>query len=219
MKNTPALSGPSAQANSLPLAMLTIYGVVFIFMAINPHDRPTWWAENLPVMIAVGLLLASFPWFRFSNTAYVLMTLFCCYHTVGGHFTFALTPFDWGNRLLDALHMSFLFPEGRNNFDRLGHFLVGVFAYPVAELAYRKGWASNITTAVVLGIFALGFWGALYEIIEMSYAVLDGGESGAAFLGSQGDEWDAQKDMLMDLLGAVAVSALFILVWRTKEPN
>jgi len=200
----------------LRILLLLIYLLVFIAMAIHPHDRPTWWAENLPVLIAAALLLVSYPWFQFSNTAYVLMVLFFCFHTVGGHYTFALTPFDWGNRLLDSLNLKFLFPEGRNNFDRLGHFLVGVFAYPVAELAYRKGWVKNITTAVILGLFALGFWGALYEIIEMSYAVLDGGESGAAFLGSQGDVWDAQKDMLMDILGAIAVSALFVLVWAGK---
>ncbi len=200
----------------LPFTLLGLYLLLFAVAAVNPYDRATWWAENLPVMIAVAGLVLSWRWFQFSNTAYFLMWLFLCYHTVGGHYTFALVPFDWGNKILSLLNMEFLLPEGRNNFDRLGHFLVGVFAYPVAELFYRKRWVTNIATAVLLGIFALGFWGALYEVIEMYFAVLYGGESGAAFLGSQGDEWDAQKDMLMDILGATMVSILFVFVWGRK---
>ncbi len=203
--------------NKLPLILFVVYLLVFAAMAYEPYDRATWWAENLPVMLVVGLLVATYPWFQFSNLAYLLMTLFLCYHTVGGHYTFALTPFDWGNQLLNQLNLDFLFPSGRNNFDRVGHFLVGVFAYPIAELAYRQRWVSSKTMAVVLGVFALGFWGAAYEVIEMAFAEIYGGDSGAAFLGSQGDEWDAQKDMLMDILGAMVVSILFMLVWVGKR--
>lgn len=205
--------------NTFPYTLLAIYILLFSLLAVHPYDRATWWAENIPVLVAVGLLAVSYRWFQFSNIAYGLMALFLCYHTVGGHYTFALTPFYWGDQFLGSLDMGFLFPDGRNNFDRVGHFLVGVFAYPVAELAYRKRWVSSITMAVVLGIFALGFWGAVYEVIEMAFAVLYGGDAGTAFLGSQGDEWDAQKDMLMDILGALCVSVLFVLVWANKEPD
>ncbi len=206
----------STKRVTLPVVLLTVYLVLFLWLAISPHDRATWWAENLPVMITVLLLCVSFNKFQFSNTAYVLMWLFLCTHTIGGHFTFALVPFDWGNYLLGLTSADFLFPEGRNNFDRLGHFMVGFFAYPVAELAYRKRWVPNVTIAVILGIFALGFWGALYEVIEMIFAEVVGGDSAHDFLGSQGDFWDAQKDMALDILGAVLVSVLFIWVWSGK---
>jgi putative membrane protein len=66
-------------------------------------------------------------------------------------------PFDWGNQLLSGLNLDFLFNEGRNNFDRLGHFMVGVFAYPLAELVYRKNWVISRGAAIAMGIFALGF--------------------------------------------------------------
>ena len=101
-------------------------------------------------------------------------------------------------------------------FDRFGHFFVGVFAYPIAEFTYRKKYISTIFTAILFGVFALGFWGALYEVIETIYAIQAGGDSGAAFLGSQGDIWDAQKDMLLDILGAITVSIIFFFVWRRK---
>ena len=206
-------------SKSVAPALLVIYLMLFSVLAINPYDRATWWAENLPVLITVALLVVSYSRFQFSNVAYVLMALFLCYHTVGGHYTFARVPFDWGDRMLGLLHLDFLFPDGRNNFDRVGHFLVGVFAYPVAELVFRKHWVNSIAMAVIFGIFALGFWGALYEVIEMAFAVMYGGDSGTAFLGSQGDEWDAQKDMLLDLLGALSASVLFVLLWVGKTPE
>ncbi len=205
--------------NKLPSFLLVTYLILMAVLAINPYERGTWWAENLPVMIAVALLAFTYKQFRFSNLAYVLMWAFICVHTIGGHFSFARVPFEWGNQLLAMTSIDSLFPEGRNNFDRLGHFLVGVFAYPTAELAYRKKWITNIAVAAAFGIFALGFWGALYEVIEMIYAVIAGGEQAADFLGSQGDIWDAQKDMALDILGAICATILFSIVWAKRAPS
>ena len=199
-----------------PLGFLIFYLMLFTVCAIKPYDRAVWWAENIPVMIPVLLLVVTYWKFRFSTISYFLMWFFLSIHTIGGHYTFELVPFEIGNKLLSYLHLDFLFPDGRNNYDRFGHFFVGVFAYPLAEFTYRKKYITNVFTAILFGILALGFWGALYEIIEMIYAVKEGGSAGAAFLGSQGDIWDAQKDMLLDILGAIAVSVLFYLVWRKK---
>lgn len=193
----------------LPYILLTIYIIEFSILAINPYNRAVWWAENLPVMIPALILVFTFKNFRFSNLSYGLIAFFFMYHTIGGHYTFERVPFDFVNNLLSYLPFDFLLLDGRNNFDRVGHFLVGILAYPLAELFLRKKWVSNTTTAVFVGIVALGFWGALYEVIEMYYAVSEGGESGAAFLGSQGDIWDAQKDMFLDILGASCVFVFF----------
>jgi putative membrane protein len=78
-------------------------------------------------------------------------------HTYGDHFTFELAPFGFFNDLLNYSGLDGLFPEGRNNFDRVGHFFVGVFAYPLAEFVYRKKIIKNIFVAILFGIFALGF--------------------------------------------------------------
>ncbi len=200
-----------------PYLLLAIYLIEFVYLAFDPFDRAVWWAENLPILITVGLLILTFKKFRFSNLSYGLMTFFLMIHTYGGHYTFERAPFEFFNNLLSTLNLDFLFPEGRNNFDRFGHFFVGVFAFPFAELFYRKSWVKNISTAITIGILALGFWGALYEIIEMIYAVSEGGESGQAFLGSQGDIWDAQKDMLLDILGAIFVFIFFGRKLRTTK--
>ena len=203
-------------SNFFPLIFLVLYLILFTICSINPFSREVWWAENIPVIIPVVLLLFTFKRFRFSNLSYFLMWFFISIHTIGGHYTFELVPFEFFNNQLSKFEMEFLFPDGRNNFDRFGHFFVGVFAYPIAEFTYRKKYITTIFTAILFGVFALGFWGALYEVIEMIYAIQEGGEAGAAFLGSQGDIWDAQKDMLLDILGAITVSIIFFYVWRKK---
>jgi putative membrane protein len=94
-------------------------------------------------------------WFGFTVfTVFRLLTDFVCLYT------FELVPFDWGNQLLSKLELDFILPEGRNNIDRLGHFLVGVFAYPVVEISLRKKWVANKGVAFVFAVFALGFWAA-----------------------------------------------------------
>ena len=200
-----------------PQLFLALYIILFAICGINPFNRAVWFVENIPVFIPVLILIFTYKKFRFSNLSYFLMWFFMSLHTIGGHYTFELVPFDFFNELLGKLNVEFLFPTGRNNFDRVGHFFVGVFAYPLAEFTYRKKYITYINTAILFGIFALGFWGALYEAIEMIYAIKEGGDADSAFLGSQGDIWDAQKDMLLDIYGAVAVSVLFYLVWRKKE--
>ncbi len=184
-----------------PHFLLVLYLILMVWLAIDPFSRATWFAENLPVWIVVALLVVTFPKFRFSNLAYFLMWFFLCYHTIGGHFTFSRVPFDFFNDLIGS---------ERNNFDRVGHFLVGVFAYPAAELFHKKGWVTNGITAALIGILAVGTWAGLYEVIEMIYAVNYGGDQAADFLGSQGDIWDAQKDIAMDLLGGVIFGGLYL---------
>ncbi len=201
----------------LPYFLLEIYIILFGVLAFSPLDRTTWWAENIPVLIIIIGLVASYRKFKFSNISYLLMALFLYLHTIGGHYTFEKVPFDFFNSLLNHLNCDFIFPEGRNNFDRIGHFLIGVFAYPLAELSLRKKWVNTVAMAIFVGILGLGFWGALYEIIEMIYAIGFGGEQAANFLGSQGDIWDAQKDMFLDILGAALVSILFYFRFKKEK--
>ncbi|MGB5462678.1 MAG: DUF2238 domain-containing protein, partial [Aureibaculum sp.] len=137
-----------------PLFLLILYWLLFIICAIDPFNREVWWAENIPVILPVLLLMVTFGKFRFSNISYFLMWFFISIHTIGGHYTFELVPFDFFNEQLSKLNLDFLFPTGRNNFDRVGHFFVGVFAYPLAEFTYRKKYITSIFTAILFGVFA-----------------------------------------------------------------
>ncbi|MGC9351096.1 MAG: DUF2238 domain-containing protein [Sulfurovum sp.] len=203
----------------LPKILLLLYLILFSYLAIEPYDRATWLVENIPVLIAVAILVVGYRSFVFSNTAYILMWAFLCYHTIGGHWSFERVPFAYGNRFLSSLGLDFIFPEGRNNFDRVGHFFVGVFAYPIVEFLLRRSFVANGLVAFLFAVFAIGFWAASYEIIEMYYAVIEGGTSGSLFLGSQGDIWDAQKDMLLDMCGAILFGFFAIITVQKDQKN
>lgn len=185
-----------------PVAVAIVCLAVILWSSIDPVFRQVWWVEIIPVFAVYLFLVLTAPLFRFSNWAYTLMAFWMLGHTVGAHYTFANVPFDWVTSLLGA---------ERNHFDRFGHFVIGFYAFPMAEWLIRRGYARP----VLAGFFSLFFIMALaasYEIIEWQYAVIDGGDAGLEFLGSQGDIWDAQKDMLCDTLGAVASLILFYCV-------
>ena len=185
------------------------YVVLFLVAAIKPYDRATWWAENIPIVILVASLLTAYVrGVRLSNLAWILMAVLPYWHTIGGHYTFERVPFDWFNNM---------FGFKRNMFDRIGHYSVGFYAFGLIEYLESRNKMSR-TLACMFAIFTIAFVAMSYELIEWGYAATAGGESGANFLGSQGDIWDAQKDMLMDTLGAITVTVLY-LVLRGSRPG
>ncbi len=186
---------------SFPLVLGGVFVAFFTALAVSPASRPVWWAENIPVMAMFVLLVATFHRFRYTNLAYAMMAVWLFLHTIGGHYTFANVPFGF---------VTDLFGFSRNHFDRIAHFSVGFYAFALAELLTRKRLAHPVVV-VLFGLTAIMAVACAYEIIEWGYAVVEGGEAGVEFLGSQGDPWDAQKDMLADTLGAVFALAVFVL--------
>ncbi|ATX79405.1 putative membrane protein [Mariprofundus aestuarium] len=176
-----------------PHLLAVAFTIFFIVLGINPVSRQVWIAEAVPVVVIFLLLIGSFRLFRFSNLAYGLMAIWLFWHTIGGHYTFAHVPFEW---------LQLLPGEGRNHFDRIGHFSIGFYAFAMAEWLLRRD-LCELKLATVFSIFFIMSIAAGYEIIEWWYAVAEGGDAGIEFLGSQGDIWDAQKDMLADTLGAI----------------
>lgn len=198
------------------LLLAAAWFALWLPLAVGPADRSDWLLENSLLIGAIVLLAATWRPFPLSRISYTLIFLFLCLHTIGAHYTYSLVPYDaWAERTL-GFSLDALFGWERNNFDRIVHFAYGLLlAYPIRE--------------VFLRIAAVrGFWGyflpldltmstsALYEVIEWIAAELLGGDLGVAFLGAQGDVWDAQKDMALASLGALlamlitaAISAYF----------
>ena len=190
----------------VPAILLAGYIALFVWGAIGPYDRATWWAENIPIIAVVATLVVLYlRGVRFSPLAYVFMAVLPYWHTVGGHYTFERVPFDWFNRA---------FGFERNMYDRVGHFSVGFFAFGIVEYLLARR-AMSRPLACLFAVFAIAFVAMSYELIEWGYAAYGGNaQAGANFLGSQGDVWDAQKDMLMDTLGAVTAVVVFLLTRR-----
>lgn len=182
-----------------PHILAVIFFIFFIILGLEPLNRSVWIVEVIPVVGVYLLLVFTYKNFQFSNTSYTLMAFWLFWHTVGGHYTFANVPFDF---------ITELFHFERNHFDRIGHLVVGFYAYPMAEFLLRKNYTNKVL-ASLFGLFFIMSIAASYEIIEWAYAVIEGGNTGIEFLGSQGDIWDAQKDMLLDTVGAILTLCLF----------
>jgi putative membrane protein len=185
------------------------YLVLFTVCAINPYSRDVWWAENIPLMLIVGTLIILYIFkIRFSPLAYAGMSFLIFWHTIGGHYTFERVPFDWFNDF---------FGFERNMYDRIGHFSVGFYAFAIMEGALVYKLVRNRTMAFLFALFAIAFVAMGYELLEWYYAVSAGGSAGVDFLGAQGDIWDAQKDMLMDTLGAISAGVTYLLLRGRKD--
>ncbi|HEX9708229.1 MAG TPA: DUF2238 domain-containing protein [Steroidobacteraceae bacterium] len=185
-----------------PLVLLTAYGVVWLTLAIDPVFRQDWLLENAIVFAAVPLLVFTARRLRFSDFAYTCLFLFFVFHAIGAHYTYSLVPYaDWWQSLTgEAL-------EGRNHYDRAVHFLYGLLVTPAAvELfahygRYSRGWAFLFPWMFMAG------HSVVYELIEFAAALLFGGDLGQAYLGTQGDIWDGQKDMALALAGTTLMLA------------
>jgi putative membrane protein len=206
----PPESAASRTQRFVPISLFLGYVAVFVWGAIKPYDRTTWWVENIPIVALVATLVVLYArGVRFTPLAYLLMAMLPYWHTVGGHYTFERVPFDWFDRA---------FGFQRNMFDRVGHFSVGFFAFGIVEYLLARR-AMSRTLACFFAIFAIGFVAMSYELLEWLYAAYGGNAAaGANFLGSQGDVWDAQKDMLMDTLGAITAVLLFLGL-RSPRPT
>ncbi|HBA60117.1 MAG TPA: DUF2238 domain-containing protein [Elusimicrobia bacterium] len=194
----------------LPHILLGLYILEFVVLGVSPYSRDVWVAENTPIVLIVLFLAGMYRNFRFSNTSYLMMSVLIFMHTVGGHYTFELVPFGY---------VSDLFGFSRNHYDRIAHFSVGFYAYPIAEYLYRKGLTASKGLMAFTGVTAIFTVAAVYEVFEWLYAVSADPAAGIAVLGSQGDIWDAQKDMLSDGLGAVCAAVFFMLRYNFQTPD
>jgi putative membrane protein len=184
----------------------------WLALAIAPADRADWALENVLVAISVPALALSWRSFPLSRVSYTLIFLFLCLHTVGAHYAYSEVPYDaWSRRLLGfSLNEASGFQ--RNHFDRFVHFCYGLLlAYPARELFFRIADARGFW-AYFLPLDLVVSTSALFELFEWAAAVWFGGDLGVAYLGTQGDEWDAQKDMALAALGATIAMGITMAV-------
>ncbi len=202
---------PNFRENRLLQILVAWYVVFWIAMAISPIDRFDWFLENLLVFAVLALMVATYRIFPLSDVSYILITVFLTLHAVGAHYTYSLVPLgDW---------MKEPFGFERNHFDRIVHFSFGLlWAYTIREVFLR--------VATARGFFAYYFpldvtlsLSAVFELIEWGVAIGVDPESGAMYLGMQGDIWDAQKDMAFAFTGAtitMVVTAIVRSIWYRR---
>jgi putative membrane protein len=197
--------------------LLIVFALWWLAWAYKPWHFSDWVLENLLTVAFVALLVATRNAFRLSSVSYTVLFIFLCLHTIGSHYTYADVPYEKWTAAL-GFSINDLFGFGRNHFDRLVHFLFGLlFAYPVREFFMRiagtKGaWSYYLPVELVMSL------SMLYELVEWGAANVVGGELGMAYLGTQGDVWDAHKDMGLATLGAVLGMLIVALInWRYQR--
>lgn len=208
----------------LPRWLAVAFAAWFVAWAIHPWNLQDFVLEHVLTVALGAFLWSTRRAFRLSNLSYSLIFVFMCVHVVGAHYTYSEVPYE---QWLAAVarwfgHPDFrlgtLFGWRRNHFDRFVHFLFGLLtSYPIREIFVRiarvRGfWGYYLPLDVTISL------SAAYELIEWGVAVVFGGETAATYLGTQGDIWDAQKDMALALLGGlIAMSITAAVHWRYRR--
>ena len=197
--------------------LLLIFCVWFAFWAYKPHFFSDWALENVLTTLFVALLILTRNAFRLSSISYTVLFVFLLLHTIGAHYTYAEVPYEEWTATF-GFSINELFGFTRNHFDRLVHFLFGLlYAYPMREffmrIANTRGaWSYYLPVELVMSM------SMLFELFEWAAAVVFGGPLGMAYLGTQGDVWDAHKDMGLATIGAILGMLIVAIVnWRLQR--
>ncbi len=189
--------------------LLLIVAAVFVWSAIRPTSYAVWALEVAPALVGLAIVMALYRRFRLTTMSYVIIAMLAVLMFIGGHYIYSKVPFF--NWIKDAFHFE------RNHYDRFGHFLKGTFAIVLREIVLRKTplsrgpWLFTIVTSMSLAI------AALYEIIEWLVSLISkGGKASKDFLGTQGDIWDTQWDMVCTLIGTI-VALLLLSRWHNRQ--
>jgi putative membrane protein len=179
---------------------IVIFFVVWGSTLIGTSDINNWILENTLVFLFLGFLIYTFKKYQFSDISYLLICIYLCLHIYGSKYTYAENPF--GYWLKDTMHWE------RNHYDRIVHFSFGfLLAYPMREmfLSWLKfpAWVAWVLP-IEITLSISGF----YELIEWAVADVFFQAQGDAYLGTQGDIWDAQKDMSLATLGAIIATSI-----------
>ena len=193
------------------LFLIVIFLAFWAWAAIDPLYPSGWLLENYLIFIFVPIIIISGIYFRLSKLSYTLITIFMILHVIGSHYTYAEVPFGY-------ILQSF-FNANRNMYDRLVHFSFGLLlAYPVREVFIRISHTKGVWGYYFPIELTLAF-SAIYEVIEWAAAMVVDPQAGLAFLGAQGDVWDAQKDMALAFGGSIIAMGVVFLVNLVYQKN
>lgn len=184
-----------SQGKLLLKALLAWCLLFWIGMSFSPVDGQNWILASILPCLLIAVLVATHRSFPLSHGSYTLIALFLTLHMIGAHYTYAQVPF--GQWLESAFEMP------RNPFDRIVHFCFGLLlTYPLHEIFIRLANAGCALASYLSFMTPLGL-SSLWEVLESWVARLVSPQLGDAYLGSQGDVWDAQKDMAAAVFGSL----------------
>jgi len=188
-----------ARERSLLFAMSILLSVMALSV-IHPYDRTTWFMEVAPIFIALPIMFATCRRFPLTTLLYVLIFFHALVLIAGGHYTYARVPLGFW--------IEHAFSLSRNPYDKIGHFMQGFVPFlATREILLRNGYLNSRRMAAFLSVCVVMAISAWYELIEW-WSALAMGQGADEFLGTQGDPWDTQSDMLFAFIGAMSAMVL-----------
>ncbi|MDD8060832.1 MULTISPECIES: DUF2238 domain-containing protein [Shewanella] len=201
------------------LLLSIIFVIEFIVISINPYNRADWALENVLVVFSAIFVVFTYKKCPLSRLSYSLIFVFMSLHEIGSFYTYSNVPYDEFLQSYFNFSLNEYMDWHRNNFDRFIHFAYGfLLAYPVRNLYCKiagvKGFWSYFTPLNLIMSTSM-----LYELVEWGAAEVFGGELGMAYLGTQGDIWDAHKDMALASLGGFIAMAITLVVYSRIQKD
>lgn len=201
------------------MTLLTLFVLIWTALAIRPWYRPDWLLENIMVFAAMPVLIQLHRHMPLSKISYSMIFVFMCLHQIGAHYTYAEVPYDSWFESLTGMGLNERLGWERNHFDRVIHLSYGLLiTYPIREMVLRvsqvKGfWAYLLPLLVVIST------STIFELLEWAVAIVFGGPLGVAYLGAQGDIWDAQKDMALAAIGSLVATLVIASIVYVLDRN
>lgn len=194
------------------MMLLAAFAVIWTVLAVAPVYRQDWLLENALVLVLIPVLVGTYRRAPLSHGAYLALFVFLTVHEIGAHYTYSQVPYEQWLSQMGLPRIA----SGRNDYDRLAHFLYGLLVTPAAaELLTRVAATAGLWRWLLPVSFVMSH-SLCYELLEWAAAIQFGGNLGAAYLGTQGDPWDSQRDMLAATLGSMATMTLLIAVQRAR---
>jgi len=199
----------SLKENKLFWLLSMLFISYWIYGWYNCIDQKDWIIENILVVLCLSVLIASRKWHRFSDLSYLCIFLFIMFHLYGAFYAYTQNAF--GSWLQNTFQL------WRNPYDRIVHFSFGLFmAYPFRELLINKFKVSTKTSWLLPIEIAFSF-GTLFELIEWGVSEVTTKETGETYVATQGDVWDAHKDILLAAIGAAICMLTTYILSRKKN--
>ena len=195
------------------LTLLGIFLLIFVGLAIHPATRTDWLLENVITVVALAWLIWSYRRLPLSNLACGLLFAFGVLHEIGAHYQYSDVPYEqWFSTISGGHSLDAMLGFERNQYDRLVHFMYGLLITPVAAEVIAARVRLRGFWLFLLPVTFMMSHAMIYELIEWFAASVFADDVGQAYLGTQGDVWDAQKDMFMATIGSLIAQPLWM--WR-----
>ncbi len=200
-------------------ALILAFAGLWAVLALAPVDREAWLLENLLVLALAVALMATRRRLVFSGAADLQIFVFLCLHAVGAHYTYSLVPYDQWFEPLAGIALGDRLGLERNHYDRVVHLAYGLLLTGPAREAMAQAAGVAGAWRHIFAVMIMVSLSAGYEVIEWGAAMVFGGDIGVAYVGAQGDPWDAQKDMALATLGSLVATAIAVLSRGPVQPE